>query len=371
MGADEKRRWTAVKAKHDERLRELSQGAPAPSLAVRAYTTRVLPALQYVAQFAAPPPDCEARRSDVAERLWHAPHKSLPQAAMAPLRAMGAPIPSSIRGALQSALSSSARRHRQAVEEGTALLRAARERFAPIAGLAADRPWADEAMWKCRAICDVLEEAAHQDEGSRRREDESRRRWRKFCRRRTPLPGGVGAPDLAHVEGARALRPRLRRWFLEADASNVELERCAAAALLRCAGVSPCHWVAMVKTWCDGWPTSHRRGLACADCVACGRRRGDIVQHLVLCPALTGAVARVTGIQPPSNRWEALALTESPPAPRRVGPAPRQRLLFLSVQLDAYQKLAGGDRPTPRSRARAAARLRTAVLAAHRRIASR
>lgn len=135
----------------DCRLWELAQGALAPSLAVRSYATRVLPTMQYIAQFVEAPPDCEARRSDVAERLWHAPHRSLPKAAMAPLRAIGAPIPAPLRGALDRTLVSSAQRHQQAIGEAVEVLRDARERFAPIAGLAEGRLWEDEKMWQCRA----------------------------------------------------------------------------------------------------------------------------------------------------------------------------------------------------------------------------
>lgn len=193
----------------------------------------------------------------------------------------------------------------------------------------------------------------------------------KLCRRRCPPLGDASDVDLIHVEGARALLPRLRRWFPEDSLCDDAIVRVAAAALRRCSGVAPCHWVALIKTWCDGWPTAHRRGLGRSACPACGRSRGDSVGHLILCPALLAATSRASGISPPMNRLQALALEASPPVARRARHAPAQRLMFLSLQLDTYQKLPGSGGPPPRARARAAARLRTAALAAHRRIGAR
>lgn len=106
-------------------------------------------------------------------------------------------------------------------------------------------------------------------------------------------------------------------------------------------------------------------------CPACGKRRGDSLGHLLLCPALLAAISRASGIPPPTSALQALVLESSPRVARRAQNAPEQRLMFLSLQLDAYQKLAGREGPHPRSRTLASARLRTAALAAQRRIAAR
>lgn len=249
--------------------------------------------------------------------------------------------------------------------------RIARERFAPMAGLAEGHPWEDEEMWKCRATCDVLAAAAASRSGDACDSEAAERRWLlKASRRRSPLLKRPYDVASVHLEGARALLPRLRRWFPDDSLSDGALVRVAAETLCRCSGVSPCHWVAMIKTWRDGWPTTHRRGLGRAACPACGRGRGDSLGHLILCPALLAATSRASGVAPPTSMLQALSLEPSPPVMRRARHAPPQRLMFLSLQLDTYQKLAGGGGPPPRSRARAAARLRSAALSAHRRIAA-
>lgn len=100
-----------------------------------------------------------------------------------------------------------------------------------------------------------------------------------------------------------------------------------------------------------------------------GQRYGGAPAHVRR--SLLAAVERVSSIPRPVNKIRALVLEESARADRRGRGGPEQRLLFLSLQLDTYQKLAGRSSSSARSRMAASARLRTAALSAQRRVAAR
>lgn len=87
-GADDMRQWVPALSRHDARAGQNSHVGLAPSLTTRLHTSRVAHMLQYAAQFAQQPRDLVARRSTVTERLGHAPHMSLPQGAIEPLKAI-------------------------------------------------------------------------------------------------------------------------------------------------------------------------------------------------------------------------------------------------------------------------------------------
>lgn len=52
-----------------------------------------------------------------------------------------------------------------------------------------------------------------------------------------------------------ALMPRLRRWASLAGLADADIRRGVAAALRALTGTAPAIWVAVVKSWIDGWPT--------------------------------------------------------------------------------------------------------------------
>lgn len=332
-GASRRDQWSAPLAKMQQRVGDLATAKLAPSLTAQMFATRATPVLSYVGQVI--PASAEVRGSFcvAVTRLWHIPLRSLPEPALRPLRAAGAPIPPHVTDRLQATFQASQRRLAPVAEAAMALLTRARDDFDPLAALACGGKHADEVVWGTAAFCSELTapqgEDAH-DAAARRGKELRALRRRAIAASRH---GGRAPEATCHAEAAEALGPRLMRWREAAGMQREEMLRAAARTLASLTACAPAVVVAVVKTWCDGWPTSVRHGRKADRCPACGRQGHDEVAHLIRCPKLTRAVESATHIAGPQSVREALCLVVSQRAPSTCEKfaRPGLRELFLAV----------------------------------------
>lgn len=265
-------------ARYRQRVSELVLGRLAPSLGVRLHDERAAPVLGYIAQLVPAPRAMGALAAAVVEWLWHVPHRSLPRDALPPLRLLGAPLPRDLAGGLREIYGAAARRLEAKVATAHRALSAARDEFGSLASLADGWGGAEAPMWRSAALVDGLRAAldAPQPDGrAGGTKAETKKLWAaagKAARR-----GRIGPVHPAQEEAAAALLPRLRRWLAILEVPLPSLHSEAARALRALVGVAPAIWVAVLKTWTDGWATSHRRGKSVVSCIFCGRSGGDRV----------------------------------------------------------------------------------------------
>lgn len=147
-------------------------------------------------------------------------------------------------------------------------------------------------------------------------------------------------PDLAEI-----LMPRIRLWSRDLSSRHpiqIAEVRAAVRSVAKC---SPAFGMTLLRTWCDGWACSMRRGLGSLPCPACGRRDGDRLRHLIRCPALWRAVCGPTGLPPPRCVRNALGIGPAPQAPgksRGRRQRPQCHIFALALACDAYHQLARG-----------------------------
>lgn len=149
------------------------------------------------------------------------------------------------------------------------------------------------------------------------------------------------------VPVGRLLLARARRRIPVELASDDELvERLEAAAAQR-RGSAPCHGVAWLRTLCDAWNSSWRRGLGRRCCYFCGRVAGDAAPHIWLCPELWAAAGAVVGAPPPQTVLAMMGLVPSPRAPgggRHAFGRPPMLALLMTIGSDIYHNTAGASR---------------------------
>lgn len=342
-GATRTDQWAAPLDKLRRRIGELASGRLAPSLSSKLFGSRIASVVSYVGQVVPAPREIDAEFCNAVTRLWHFPVKALPAAALRPLRMAGAPIPAHLADGLRSTFQTSQRRFAAHAEAALADLQRARQEHDTLAALARGGRHADERVWSAPAICEELSaldtsdaaaEAGHRAKALRK----LRRRCMAASRR------GDDAPrEECHEEAAAALAPRLARWAEALEMEPASLRDAAAKSLASLSACAPAIVVAALRSWCDAWPTTARRGRAIASCPCCGRRQRDELGHLVMCRALLKAVAKATEIRVPRDAREALCMCDSPRilASCEKFARPRQRELFLAVQVETYQSLAG------------------------------
>lgn len=131
-------------------------------------------------------------------------------------------------------------------------------------------------------------------------------------------------------------------------------QRCALRAIRATAGVVPSLWMALIKTWVDGWSTMARKGGWIEACPFCDRARGAQVGLVVKCSQLCRAVAQASGIDAPGSLSTALALDPSPRvAEWRSGHAPPERALqqaFPASRCSSQVAALGRDTRAARTR---------------------
>lgn len=368
--ADDDERWRLPLAKHHERVGELAGGRMAPSITSRLYAERALPVLLYAGQLLRPPKNAERAAATATERLWHIPHRSMPHAAVRPLRDIGAPTAPHLADAIRRANASTRGRLSDTIATAATLLGTARLQFGSLASLADARPPDDVLRWRSAVLVDLLHEDNSDEHSRRRMTGSNKAKAVKDAQARAQKGRPAVVTDL-HFEAATALLPCLRRW---SDLRRPPQVNAAAAAecLAHLVGVAQCHIVAVVKTWIDGWPTSARRGLQVSRCPACHEKASDRLPHLVACPALRQATARALGMDAPQSLCEAMALSRSLRAATTKGASapPEQFVLFLSCELDTYQSVAEAP-DAPRSATARRRRLHASAAHAARRLKSR
>lgn len=242
---------------------------------------------------------------------------------------------------LAGVLTRSAQRHAGDVAAARAELQHWRQEVGALAALACPDLAPDRLVWRAPAHADEMAEAMEAEEAAP-----------------TPPPGGRKRSARAHKEEAhslaRALLPRVRRWFPDAVATDAALIQKMAAAIEPLALCSPLYGVALVRAWCDGWKTAGRRGYDPGVCIVCGRRGADTTKHMFCCPRLWQAVQRVSELEPPQSLSAALALASSAAFGSRRSSgraAPPCNVVRLTLATDVFHKLKSRcDEERPRRR---------------------
>lgn len=334
---DHEARWAAAAGKFSKRVLGMARTCLAPSAG-----------LKYVAMLT-PPHSCLDRAEDLAvQRLLRMPHKALPRGFAAHLASVGLPRVRPLAISCCDMLRRSARRHADDVRQLAAQLAAAREENGSLMSLVNEADQPDRLVWRARALVDDLQESLQQDAEPL---DEGHRR----------------APSSAVRMGevTSALLPRIAKWFrgrLEEHLLRSGMEHALNAARKS----APCYAVALLRTWCDGWGTSHRRGVGDSCCLFCGRKDSAGVRHLLRCPLLQKYVSAACGVAMPCSFRDALCLLPGRRAPgafRSQSRRPSEALFRLAVASETYHKVAGRwrascerHRPVPPCKAAAAAK---------------
>lgn len=258
-------------------------------------------------------------------------------------------MPRHVGDSLQATLQASQSRLAPVAADAMEILSRARDSFDPLAALADGALHADELIWGTKAFRSELT-APRGDDAATSAAQQAKEAKRVRKRALAASRRGRQAPIAScHESAAVALRPRLMRWRdalgLPPDVIVQEATRTLAVAT----ACAPSIIVAVVKSWCDAWPTSTRRGQKPSPCPCCGRPERDEVAHLIRCLELTRAVAQATKIAAPSSLREALCLSGSPRAPTicEKFARPELRSLFLAVQVETYQSLQNEELEAP------------------------
>lgn len=347
--------WQAPVEKYETRIRSVTATTTAPSLSFRFHSISSVPVLNYTAQLR--PPSASARHAVLVayQRMLRFPLKALPQDLVGQLHSMGIhrdedPMTTCAATMMRTAVSM-----RQEVADAAERLRRVRDEHSALRAMGDPAHHADRLMWAAPATCDVLEAALDAWDASDAAREVGREGDGAKCTQRACYSVAWRAQNAMspHV----ALLPRLRRWFRADRAPRPLLESWADEAIRSVAQAAPSFGLVMLRTWCDAWATSARRGHQVEHCIMCGRARADRLTHLVRCAPLWRATARATQVAPPNCLRQVLCLVASPSMP---GPAPRLRtrppasVFALSVASDVYHKLRarrpfGGHRSAPMS----------------------
>lgn len=153
-----------------------------------------------------------------------------------------------------------------------AALRVARERWAPLAALANENRHHDR---RARSIAEVAAAALVDLDAAMQDRREADNRARAKIRRHFGYELDLGAC-------ASSLAPRLQVW-LPAIPPAI-LQSLLLEAIDPMKKIALAHAIAVLKTWCNDWPTSQ--------CVACGRRRGDELRHALRCRMVWRDISR-------------------------------------------------------------------------------
>lgn len=127
-GASRSMQWADPLTKLQQRVTDLAQAKLAPSLSAQLFYIRASAVLGYVAQPIPATAEVERSFGTAVARLWHVPHKSLPDGALRPVRTAGAPMPKHFGDGLQATLRASQVRLAPIAVEAAALLARARAR---------------------------------------------------------------------------------------------------------------------------------------------------------------------------------------------------------------------------------------------------
>lgn len=319
-------RWAAALDKVSKRTLGMARSTLAPSAGLKYMATFATPVVAYTAMLAAPHKNIERTEDLALQRLLRMPHKALPKHFTAHLEAVGLPRARPMAHSCSAMLRRSALRHADYVRALSAQLAAVRAEHGSLLSLADDDALPDRTVWNAPALIDDMKMAL---------EDETH----KAADATDPPPSKAEMLDAA----ATALLPRVRRWFdgrRDAGALHLAIVEALAAAKR----TSACFVMALLRTWCDGWGTSHRAGRGPAHCAFCGRRAADNLRHLMRCPALLRPVAVASGTATPTSFHDALCLKATPAAEgtfRRSQRRPSSALFRLTVASEVYHKVIG------------------------------
>lgn len=322
-------RWAKPLAKFKDRVAALSRSTMSPAAVLRGAKMYAVAVLPYVGMAARAVDEVGRAEALMWQRALRLPLKALPLGAHGHMAALGLVRMPLLREFLAGVLARSARRHAADVAAAGAELQRWREAVGTLAALACPHLAPDRRVWNAPAQADEMAEAL-----------------KECAEERVPPPTGCRGSAEARradaLELARALLPRVRKWFPNAGATDDEVVRKMTAAILPLRRCSPLHGVALVRAWCDGWKTAGRRGFVPGICIVCGRRDADTTKHMLRCPRLWQAVQRVSELEPPRSMAAALALTWSETlGPRRPSgrAAPPSNVMRLTLASDVFHKL--------------------------------
>lgn len=289
-------RWRAPLAAFDDRLRQLASSHLAPSMAVRLFTGRVAPLLDYTASMMGPPPDIDKLMASVTERLWRLPHRSLPASAVGPMRRLAFPVPADLSARARRGALGAARRLDLALQHWQRVLAGARQEHGALASLADNAAAAEQPFWNDVAIVDELMRAPRDVVPVPPRREAARAAARARRARQKGLPPEAGPQ---HVALADALLPRLLRWSVPTGLGREQMHAACVRAIAWLVGCTPAMQIAVIRVWADAVATSQRAGRPTLACPACGREGGDRVAHMVSCATVRTAVAQACTLAPP------------------------------------------------------------------------
>lgn len=345
-------RWQAAISKFSSRAAAYAQAGVAPSLSLAHYESHILPTLSYIAQLVETDASVQHAFIVAVERMFHVPHRAVPEAVLLQLRTLGLP------GAMDPMVYSAAALGRAAMVMNTevldemASLTRARAQHAPLASLAQPKPGLNAEGSEDVAMVDMLKEALLATEGAMRGQaqgDQDRRAAPPPRRLQAHLRAVFSQRRIVISPGAALVR-RVRRWVGVDGGPDAVLEQKITCAIGALQGTSPVFMLAELRTWTWSWVTHHRRGRGLRRCPLCFRANADMLPHVSTCRALWCQISRVLDVRRPSNAAEAIGLTESAAAPGRSRPRkarPQIGHLALAVACEAYHKVSAAESSQP------------------------
>lgn len=343
--------WREPVAKFARRVQEITSGRESPSLAAAQLNSYAGPTLQYVAQLAPTTEEVQAAVRVSTQRVLRFPYRALPHGMEHRIHECGGPRISDVIGHAEATRQRAALRIEGVAARARERLERARREWGPLAALGDRAESAESRWWVALAWVDLVREAAETARahiaygtddaemlGGRACE---RALTREVLRARSMVPVG------------RLLLARARKWVpLELASDDALVERLEAAAAER-RGSPPCHGVARLRTLCNAWNSSWRRGLGRRSCAFCGRLARDTAPHIWVCTVLWSAASSMVGAPPPQSVFDMLGLVRSPRAPgrgRRAYERPPLSALMMTIGSDIYQNTAEASQRAPRTR---------------------
>ena len=302
--------WAKPLIKYEKRAAELSGSGVSASVGTATYNVKVATITSYVEQLCPPNARYMKMERSAIEKTLHCPHNALPILAASRLGQAG------MRSFTNLSIRADAAQCRTTLKTCScwrvelAALNAARLEYGPACNYAKkkDEALVDFSWWDSEAFADVLSRASVVDITSEleltNHMSLQSAVYRQLLSERIPC-------ELTAILKPRVVK-HLSNFGVEAHNVHVDMDRALASARTISAQAG---W-ALVRTWCNGWPTACRTGGARRPCIfGCPMdlHTLDTLQHYLICERLwrpiIDEVVKLTSRPWNPSVWTSLALS--------------------------------------------------------------
>ena len=276
--------WCKPLQKFERLVGELSAAGLAAAAGTDIYKARIATTTAYVEQLCPPSPKYLLLEASAIEKVLHVPHYTLPKWSPYLLDQAGMRSFPCLELRALAAQARTAAKTCTCWREELAELNLVRSDYGPMLNVLSSvnpsRQLQDNAWWSSESFADVLKRASELPLSCNRQPAKTRRSAVQMH-----AYNELVALRLPH-RIANLLLPRLSKHLSNETLDQDKLLHAIDVTLNICKRLTPQVGSAVIRTWCNGWPTSSRVGADTVACIFGCAHHIDSLRHYATCPLL-------------------------------------------------------------------------------------